>query len=127
MEQIGILFLVAFLLNVLWENLHSFLYKEYKGATITEFVLVRASLFDAFLITLVATPFLFNNYLNERIWLLAFILLCIAIVNEWYGLSTKRWRYNSKMPVIPFVKVGVTPTVQLSILGLHSYIFATAF
>lgn len=127
MEQIVILFLVSFLLNVLWENLHSFLYTEYKGGPITQFILLRASAFDAFLITAVATPFLFSTRLAEYMWLFAIILLCIAIVNEWYGLSTRRWRYNNKMPVIPFIKTGITPTIQLCVLGLLSYAIATSF
>ncbi|OGZ05613.1 MAG: hypothetical protein A2845_04600 [Candidatus Lloydbacteria bacterium RIFCSPHIGHO2_01_FULL_49_22] len=117
MKKIAVLFLSAFLLNVVWENLHSFLYESYQGGTITEFILLRASLFDAIVVMLFVTPFLYVAYLKKRTWLIIVMGALIAITNEWYGLSTDRWSYNSLMPILPFLHTGLTPTLQLGLLG----------
>jgi hypothetical protein len=122
MKRISIIFLLAFILNIFWENIHSFLYISYKGGQITQFILIRASLFDAVLITLILIPFLYLSKLKGRMWLIFIIGTIIAIFNEWYGLSTNRWLYNSYMPIVPIIKVGLTPTLQLGILGYISYI-----
>lgn len=121
MKPFLLVFSVAFVLNLLWENLHSLLYTAYKGGEITQFILFRASLFDAFLIACVATPFLVYSRLQKHAWVLAGVLLCVAIVNEWYGLNTNRWEYNEMMPIVSIVKTGLTPTIQLSVLGILSY------
>lgn len=124
MKKIFLLFLYAFVFNVLWENAHSFLYSNYKGGAITEFILVRASLFDAFVITLMALPFVYIHTLQRRSWLIVVIGTLIAIGNEWYGLHTYRWMYNAFMPIIPIIQTGITPTLQLGILGYLSYTYA---
>jgi hypothetical protein len=45
----------------------------------------------------------------------------VAVVNEWYGLNTKRWKYKTSMPIIPILNVGITPAIQLAILGCASF------
>ncbi|PIQ66456.1 MAG: hypothetical protein COV96_01600 [Candidatus Zambryskibacteria bacterium CG11_big_fil_rev_8_21_14_0_20_42_18] len=121
MKRLLIIFLSAFVLNIVWENLHSFLYSNYMGGEITEFILIRASLFDAFLITMILLPFLYLNALKNKSWLIIVIGIIIAVLNEWYGLNTNRWAYNSLMPILPIIKVGLTPTLQLGVSGYLSY------
>lgn len=123
MKRIALVFISAFVLNVVWENLHSFLYANYKGGPITEFILMRASLFDAVIISVIAIPFLHVPFLRRRSWLLVIVGTVIAIVNEWYGLGTARWAYNAYMPVIPLINTGLTPTLQLGVLGFLSFKF----
>lgn len=117
MKKILSVFCIAFVLNLLWENAHAFLYESYKGGVITEFILMRASLFDACVTAIIAAPFMFNAFLRERTWGLLVVGTVIAIVNEWYGLGTGRWAYNAYMPIIPFIHTGLTPTIQLGLLG----------
>ncbi|MDO8729325.1 MAG: hypothetical protein Q7K26_05600 [bacterium] len=93
------------------------------GGKITEFILIRASLFDAILITTVVLPFIFISSLKDKSWLIIVIGIVVAIFNEWYGLSTGRWAYNSLMPIVPILKVGLTPMLQLGVLGYLSYKF----
>lgn len=121
MKKIGSIFILAFILNVLWENLHSFLYSNYMGGEITEFILIRASLFDALLIAIISLPFIFFDKLKNKSWLIIIIGVIIAILNEWYGLGTARWVYNSFMPILPIINVGLTPAIQLGILGYVSF------
>jgi len=44
-------FVLSFLLNLIWENLQSFLYLSYQAEKITELILLRATLTDALIIT----------------------------------------------------------------------------
>jgi hypothetical protein len=121
MKKIFYIFLVSFFLNFIWENLHSLLYAGYQGGTITEFILFRASLGDAVMITLLALPFFFISALKKRDWLIIVLGVLVAILIEWYALSSGRWAYNEYMPLIPFLNIGLTPTIQLGLLGYFSY------
>lgn len=115
------IFSVALILNFIWENIHSHLYDNYKGVKITQFILFRASLFDAFLISIIVAPFVFFGNVTHYGWAIIIIGLIVAIFNEWYGLATSRWKYKKAMPIIPILNVGITPAVQLAILGYASF------
>lgn len=39
-----------------------------------------------------------------------------AVVLEWHALRTGRWTYNSLMPLIPGLGVGVYPVLQMAIV-----------
>jgi len=121
MKKLLSIFLLAFALNVIWENLHSFLYDNYMGGKITEFILMRASLFDALVIVIILLPFIYLDFLKNKSWLIIVIGIIVAIFNEWYGLGTGRWAYNSLMPILPIIKVGLTPMLQLGVLGYITY------
>lgn len=121
MKRIFLIFSIAFILNLIWENLHSLLYDNYRGGEITQFILLRATFADAVMITVVALPFLFSSFFRKQSWLIVPILLTISIVIELYALETGRWAYNSLMPIIPFLNAGLTPTIQLGLLGYASY------
>lgn len=115
------MFVVAFILNAIWENLHSFLYDNYMGGKISEFILLRASLSDALYIVIITLPFIFYLAFKKRSWLIIFFGIIISIIIEYYALNTGRWAYNSFMPIIPFLNVGLTPTIQLGLLGYLSF------
>jgi hypothetical protein len=116
-KKLLIIFIYAFALNWVWENLHSFLYVHYRGGGITQWVLLRATLFDAVFITILGAIFAGAVYLRNRMWLAAVFGAVAAIGIELYALSSGRWAYNSYMPVIPLLRVGLTPTIQLGILS----------
>ena len=116
-RKIALIFLSAFLLNIIWENLHSNLYVHYQNGPVTQLVLLRATLFDAVFITLLGLLFFRFRYLRERL-LYAFIIGFIAaIIIEIYALKTGRWAYSDLMPIIPLLNTGLTPTIQLGILS----------
>lgn len=121
MKKIIVIFLLAFVLNAIWENIHSFLYNNYMGGQVTEYILLRASLFDAILITMILLPFVYMSSLRNKSWMIIVIGTIVSILNEWYGLETGRWVYNELMPIIPIIKTGITPTLQLGILGYVTY------
>jgi CHASE2 domain-containing sensor protein len=119
-RRLTFIFLLALALNFIWENLHSYLYSNYKGAPITEFILFRASLWDAAIIILMSFLFFYISFFRKRKGLMILIGIIIAVLIEWYALSTGRWAYNAYMPIIPLLSVGLTPTIQLGFLWYFS-------
>ena len=116
-RQLVYIFIIAFILNVVWEHFHSVLYVHYKGELITEYILFRAALFDATLITILSYPFLRLRVLKNKLWLLVVLLVVFAIGLESWALLVNRWMYTPMMPIIPILNVGLTPTIQLGLLS----------
>lgn len=116
-KKLSYIFVYAFLFNWVWENLHSFLYAHYQSGVITQWILLRATLFDAVFITVLAALFMSIAYLRERQWLAVLFGIIAAVLIEFYALQTARWAYNEYMPVIPLVRTGLTPTFQLGLLA----------
>jgi hypothetical protein len=114
-------FFIALILNAVWENLHSFLYVNYMGGRISEFILLRAAFWDAVMITGICLPFLFVSGFKKYSWVIILVGVIISVGIEQWALSTGRWVYNDLMPIIPFLSVGLTPTIQLGPLGFISF------
>lgn len=108
-------FILAFFLNWVWEILHSALYSNYRGGPITGFILFRASLVDAAIILILIFA-AWKLKLNKPLFVV-FGGLVISIVIETWVLQTGRWAYGLLMPIIPIIKTGLTPTVQLAVTG----------
>lgn len=120
-RRICILFIVAFVLNFLWEEAHHVLYVTYQGGEITHFILLRAALFDAAVTALLFGPLLFVVHGRLFLPIPVFLAVVCAVGLEMYALSTGRWVYQPSMPLIPFFHVGLTPTVQLAVLGAIAF------
>jgi hypothetical protein len=121
-KSILYIFLISFFLNLIWENLHSFLYDNYKGGVITQSILLHATFIDALMITLIILPFILFPNFKRFSYLIILIGITLAVSIELWALGTSRWEYNSYMPIIPFLSVGLTPTIQLGFLGYISFI-----
>lgn len=117
-------FIIALVLNFVWEEAHSVLYVSYQGAEITHALLLRAALFDAAVITFFVWFFLRFSFFRERRWLFVLFLFIFAVLLEQFALATGRWVYAPAMPIIPFFKVGLTPAIQLALLGFLSLLIA---
>jgi len=119
MKKIIIVFIFSFALNLIWENLHSFLYLNYRGGEISQLILLRATLFDAIMITAMYVVFLNIKYFKDRLWWSLIFGFIISLIIELYAKHADRWSYNSLMPIVPFLNLGLTPLIQL---GLISYV-----
>lgn len=115
--SLAAVFFVGFLLNLLWENLHAPLYVHYQGGAITEYVLFRAAFFDAFIISLFAAILFFVPWPRARPWLMLAVGVFFAVMLEVWALKTGRWEYTVFMPLVPFLEVGLSPTLQLGATG----------
>lgn len=118
--RLASIFILSFALNFIWEHLHAVLYASYKGGAITNAILLHATLVDALIITLLAVAYLYIPFLHRRLYLIVGALLAFAIATEWWALATGRWVYGPHMPIIPLLHVGLTPTIQLAVLGYVS-------
>ena len=114
-------FLLGFVFNLIWENLHSALYLHYQGGIITEFILVRAALWDALIILILILLFRTFKKFARYSFLIIIAGIIISIAIEWFALYTDRWAYAEIMPIIPIIKTGLTPTIQLGLLGYIVY------
>jgi hypothetical protein len=121
MKRLSFIFLFSFITNTIWEFLHAPLYVNYQGGAITNFILIRASFWDAVIIALLCLPFLYVPKLKEKGWLIFVLGLIIAVVIEWHALATERWAYGPYMPIVPILDIGFTPFVQLALLGYLAY------
>jgi len=110
-------FVFSFVLNLIWEHFHSRLYIEYRGKPITRAVLRHAALFDASFTTLLSLPFFLSAFFETHLWILILIAFIFAVGLERFALATNRWRYKPAMPIIPFLAVGVTPSIQLGLIA----------
>ena len=117
LEKLSFIFAISFLLNLVWENLHARLYVHYKGRKITEWVLLHATLADAIFITVGGFLCMTIPYLQNHLWISIIMGVILAVGIEKWALATGRWSYNDRMPILPLIKTGLTPTIQLGILG----------
>lgn len=124
MKKSAIIFILAFILNFIWENLHSNLYIHYMNGEITQTILLRAILVDALIITTFSLPFLYFDSLKQKGILIIPVCLIIAFVIERWALATQRWNYAELMPIVPILNVGLTPFIQLAITGYVAYMIA---
>ncbi len=125
MKKYFLVFILAFVLNFVWENLHSFLYIYYQGGNIGEYVLFRAAFWDAVIILGMIFFLRLTLFLKNQSWILIFVGIIIAIIVEKFALATGRWQYKDIMPIIPYLNTGLTPTIQLGFLAYltHKIIF----
>ena len=92
--RLPLIFILAFILNLVWEEMHSVLYVHYQGGAITHLILIRAALFDALFITLIALPSLLFPQFKGRLLLPTLVALMFAIKLEIFALNTGRWAYT---------------------------------
>jgi len=129
-----VVFMLAFLLNFVWESVHAVLFyeghAEYTAGFFTRMVLY-ASFVDALLILgmfcagclLFRTVCWLENYKGKEVLFTIILGTIIAIVIEIKALVLNQWTYSKLMPTI--FGIGLSPLVQLAVTGSLS-IFLTA-
>lgn len=123
------IFFISFLINVLWELIHSQLYTTCIESPLKKLIplLIGASLKDAFWISLFffVSVWFFGNIsiLTNIFQLLSFILLSFSFsfVDEKISLNMKRWKYSNQMPCI--FGVGISPLLELTTTGILSFLY----
>ena len=130
-QYVVIIFALAFILNFTWEVLQMPLYTG--GTFNMEHVAfcALASVADAIMVTLLYLifalcyndSFWIQEIVPERYFLLIIIGGIGAIVAEKIHTAVGNWSYNSNMPIIPFVSVGLLPVLQFLLLPICIYFF----
>ncbi len=129
----GVIFTVGFFLNFGWEVAQAELYRFSFGPWY-DFILmhVRVSLGDVgFILLIYFAGAAINRGWNWFIKLttpkILFILLSgfvIGIVVEKINLLAGRWSYNPDMPMLPYLHVGLSPVLQMTVLPLTTFLIA---
>jgi len=126
MKQTGFFYILIFVslaLHVVWESLHVELYTGYEHITGLPIVLY-ASLGDVlytFLALGVVALFrdlpraLFSMHPRDYIGL-AVLGFFISVFVEYKAFFFMRWEYTDAMPIIPFLGIGLSPVLQMTIL-----------
>lgn len=131
MKKIIIIFFLAFGLNFIWEISQSFLYTPHFSGT-TNFITVhlRASLGDVLMIFIILSldAFILGRVFHQkpkkvRLLAIACTGFVLALAVEKYALASGRWSYNSLMPIIPGLNVGLTPIFQMILFPLIIFLF----
>ncbi len=123
---LGYFLIIALVLNFLWEIGQAGLYQpHYEGFSSFIFVHFRAALGDVVIISIIyfITALIRRNkdliikLDKASFFLFALLGFAFAVAVEKYALAAGRWSYNELMPVLPILKVGLAPTLQLTIIS----------
>lgn len=130
-RYIVILVIIAFLMHLFWENAQAPLFAGYQSfsqhfpicfigtigdVVITLFVLVFIRLLKK------DSPQTIDDFLA-----LAIIGFIVGVAIEQNALLIGKWNYTSTMPVIPWIRVGLMPVIQMIILLPLSFYLAKLF
>ncbi|MDO8466611.1 MAG: hypothetical protein Q7S83_00530 [bacterium] len=127
------IFVVAFLINVIWEFSHCWLYatiQKMKGEDIVK-LLLKMSVKDGVWISIfyLITYAVFQNLNPWDNWMqvaiFAVIALMFAFIDEKISVTMGRWEYGPKMPLV--YGVGLTPLLELAVTGLLTFWVVTSF
>ncbi len=121
--------LVAVVLNYVWELAQMPLYQNtsfdiqhiaFCGlATVADAIMVLLLYFIFAIIY--QQPFWIKHINIQRTFMLVVIGGIGAILGEMRHLSLGSWAYGASMPILPFVKVGLSPLLQFMFLPILSY------
>ena len=122
---IFILYVVSVAVNYLWELAQAPLYVGMNRWSVVWWHCLLASLGDGLMVLLIyaagsvalRSPNWFRRPGAKEYVLMLAAGLLIGIGVEWTALHfTQQWSYTSRMPLLPALKVGITPIIQMLIL-----------
>lgn len=121
--------IVGFLANLVWENAQAPLYEGFMSFQQHFIICLIASVVDAGVVLLLYLAFVlgYGNpfWIDELNWKSSTLLIIlggiIAFGFEKHALSAGMWDYADGMPIIPVLKVGLSPMLQLMLLPVLTY------
>lgn len=123
-KHIFALFVTALGFQAIWENAQAPLFIGYSSFWQHFLICLRGTIGDIAITLFVFT--LFGFLKKDFLWIaklnaldaimLAVIGFSIATAIEWRALLLERWAYTPAMPIIPYIKVGLTPILQMTLL-----------
>ncbi len=119
------IFVLAFLLNWLWEAVHAAAYVESTGPLFYRFrhCLPMAGTDALWTLALWLASAGVTARADGRRWrfgVVAAFGFVTAVVVERVALAQGRWTYNDLMPVVPIVDVGLWPVAQMTLLPMFA-------
>lgn len=122
---------IAFLLHIIWENAQAPLYASYQSFS-QHFLICFVGTIGDVGITLFILGFVWllkKDVAKTNVDFLALAItgFIVAVAIEQNALFVGKWNYASAMPVIPWILVGLTPIVQMTILLPLSFYLTKLF
>lgn len=126
---------IGFILNLVWENAQAPWYQGYSSFWQHFSVCFLGTLGDVVIVLLLFAAFagVYRNWdwIRTLSWKTAVPLvlagLAIGVIIELFALTTGRWTYTEAMPLVPGLRVGLWPVLQMTILpGLTFFISSKA-
>lgn len=125
--------LISFALNLVWENLQAPLYQGYANFWNHFPVCLWGTIGDVIIVLLLY--FAFAAWHRDWYWIktlsgwsvftLGILGLVIGIGIEQWAVASARWAYTQAMPILPGLRVGLWPVLQMMILpGLTFFLAA---
>ena len=123
-KQIIFLSLTAFVLHLIWENGQAPLFQGY-ASFVQHFPIclagavgdVALTLFVYIIVGLLKEDLNWIVKLNKKdIIVLIVVGFLFAVGIEQHALLLGGWAYTDAMPTIPYLKVGLTPVLQMTLL-----------
>lgn len=118
--RIAYVFLLAIPLNYAWELAQSALYAGADQWPSRWWHCFVASLGDGILVLVIyAVGAIIAGRIDwfesgyRRYPLVLATAVIVALIVEWVGVSTGRWSYTARMPLIPGLDLGVVPVLQM--------------
>ena len=119
-----ILILLAFSLHFVWEKSHLPLYYGYQNLSPFLPITIWATVGDVlYTLVVVGIATLFKkdfgwikNIGRKDIIGLAIAGFFVALFVEYKAFAFNLWFYSSEMPIIPIIRVGLSPVLQMTIL-----------
>lgn len=117
-RNITTIFIVAYVLNLIWEKSHMALYDIAAIPLDPWWILIRATFWDAVIISGV---YVLVKTLDAKYRYLATVIIClwIAIFIEQRAMLEGRWEYLDTMPIV--FGMGLSPLIQLPLLAIVTY------
>ena len=132
-EFVLVVIVLGFLLNFTWELIQMPLYNSasFKINHVTFCAL--GSVADAIMVLLIylGLAFIFKNsfWMRPLKWQRIVVAILIggvgAVLSEMRHLSLGNWVYSDLMPLLPMIKVGLSPVLQFMILPILVYILSS--
>ena len=112
--------ITAFVLNWIWEmaQMFAFAVNPEESRLQVFFLCTLASVIDA-AVTVGIYGFLHRINLSNPVlfyFLAALSGALCATFFEWFAFRFELWKYNSAMPVVPIIGIGLLPFIQLTLL-----------
>ena len=126
---------IAFSLNFIWELLQGPLYEGFEYdvqhisfcalASIADMLMVLILLFGYALMYMDA--YWVMNMNLDTVLPLILIGIAGAILGEFWHTSRGDWSYAEAMPMVPLLKVGISPILQFAVLPYLSFLISKKF
>lgn len=129
---LALFIVIGAVLHYVWEANHIGLYTDYgafgSGVTLLTKVTAGDVMYSVFGILVVSIITRSLQWISMPSWkqygLLALYGCIVAILIEWKALYYQKWAYLDSMPITPFIHVGLSPVLQMTILLPASLLLA---